>query len=128
MMNLFDSKYEPENYNHAEPKERSDALKYYDNIKDYKSYGLTFKIMNKTNLVLEDYKDVIKKVQDRSELFNYVVEDKSKNGSPCKLHIHGIAYFKVMPRFSTFSQHGLHTRFEPIYDKQGWLRYMNKNQ
>lgn len=131
-MNLFDPKYEPENYNQAKPKERSDdlALDYNiqrNNYDGYKCYGLTFKYMNKDNPTQEDYKGIIKKVQRRAELFNYVYEDKSKNGSSCKGHIHGIAYFKHIPRFSAFSEYGLHTRFEIVYNLDRWMKYIMKN-
>lgn len=136
-MNLFDIKYEPQNQqsvddNHAKPKSRRDALidDWYHqkgSMKDYKCYGLTFKYMNKENPTLDDYKKLIVRVQQRSDLFNYVYEEKSKNGSPCKGHIHGVAYFKTTPRFAAFSEYGLHTRFELIYNFDGWHRYAMKN-
>lgn len=124
--NMFDAKYEPQNYNHVEPK-RSALNTIKGKHKTDKHYGVTVKIMNRDNPTEHDYLPVLRRIGDRAEFFDFVWENKTKRGEPCKLHFHGVVKFRQMPLLSSLGGYGIHTHFEELHDPEGWARYINKN-
>lgn len=101
----------------------------FDGFGDSKNYyGFTTKINDKLNPTFSDYDEIVKIMGQRGRILCIVYEDKSKNKMDTKLHVHGIIRFDRAPLFRTLFPKGVHSRFELLYDEEGWKRYISKNE
>lgn len=86
-------------------------------------YGFTYKKL-KQDPSEEEYKAIVKQLESKGEVISYVSEEDSKG----KLHIHGVIRLrKKNPYFKSLNFEGFHSKYEPIYDLDGWNRYMLKH-
>ncbi len=59
------------------------------------------------------------------ELFKF--EDKKKDGSKCKLHVHATLKFANPIIYKTYQRPGWMLFFKKRYDPHGWDKYTKKN-
>lgn len=92
-------------------------------------YAFTFKLNGDSNKDCKpsDYEKIIESLKKKNFKVTLTKYEPDSNG---RCHVHGICevppkyYFKQI----TLSVPNLHTHFEQIKDKQGWINYCNKNQ
>lgn len=99
----------------------------YKKCKLGKQFGITIKANHIKNPTEADYKLVLKNLKDRAIFFDFVWEDKKKDGTPTKLHFHGVITFSKIPLITNLVPKGFHVHYKEIYDISGWEYYMNKN-
>lgn len=145
LMNLFDPIYEPPRYeDHAKPGEakrdsceaepilyNSDTPNEFHVKVDSKEalYGFTYRYNGNYEPTKEQYDRILKMLRERGSVIDYVFEDRAKSGRPTRLHIHGIIKFnKKAPRFSSLMWFGCKSKFELLYNVEGWRSYITKNQ
>jgi len=94
-----------------------------------KQFGITVKANHLPNPTEQDYAKILDRISKRAQEFDFIWEDQKKDGSPCKLHFHGVVKFQKIPLFHTILDGfpGFHMRHEVIYDIDGWTRYAMKN-
>lgn len=94
-----------------------------------KLYGFTIKeTFTKQDLLTEaTYSLVLNKLKAKGEIIDIVFENKRKNGTPARLHCHGVIDFKVIPKLTSLCPPTFSMRFEKIWDLPGWNRYCSKN-
>lgn len=93
-------------------------------------YGFTIKDLKtkETNLNESVYEFmVLKDWAKRGKIISKVYEDKRKDGSKARLHVHGVIEFDKKPFIQTLCKKGFAVKLEEIYDLDGWIRYIDKN-
>lgn len=89
-----------------------------------KTYGFTYKCNDKKIVDETDYQSILATLHKRGHVID-VIYEKDKSG---KLHIHGIVEFeRRAPLFKTMCPKGFHSKFEELYDIEGWYRYLYKD-
>lgn len=96
-------------------------------VKNSTMYGFTVKRNDKPKPTHEDYQKFLRLLASRGDIIDFTYEEKTKNGNPTKLHIHGVVTFLRNPYFKQLCPKGFHTKFEELYDIDGWRRYTQKN-
>lgn len=86
-------------------------------------YGYTYKCIIKVDPQREDYLTALQALRLHGDIIEMRFETDSKD----KLHIHGIIRFRrTNPYFKRMVPKGYTTRFEPLLDYDGWMRYISK--
>lgn len=96
------------------------------NIANFTAVAYTVKKCKGKTARPEDYDEYFKKIDSLGLKIEYKVSELDQYG---KLHYHGILY---TPRKGFFKQklrcHGYSTQYDEIYHRDGWLRYIHKDQ
>lgn len=100
-----------------------------------KNFGFTYRVMSRfrkdPRRVGMIYSMVIDNLERRFGEDNvyFVYEDQKKDGGQCDLHIHGTVVIREekKPHFLSLMHPECHSHWEPLYDQDGWTRYMTKN-
>lgn len=127
---MFDDKFTKGD--NAKPESESDPLHILDSkvkytVGDNLLYGFTMRINSGTAEAIE-YRKLIYQLEKAADVISWVFEDRTKSGRQTRLHVHGVCrLFSKRVRFGTLFRDGVHTRFENIYDEEGWNRYITKN-
>lgn len=116
---LFDPKYEPKEIGHNHPGIRN-AVEGMDD----KLFGITYKIL-RGKLTDRNYQYIINNLNNHGQLIEHTFElDKSG-----RLHLHGLWRANTTRmQFRNLIHKGVHSKIVPIYDLDGWLCYMRKEQ
>lgn len=85
-------------------------------------YGFTIKRNDTPNPTQECYLPILKNLASKGTIVDYVYETDSKG----RLHIHGILEVVKQPYFKSLIPKGYHFKYEGLYDKSGWERYIHK--
>lgn len=86
-------------------------------------YGFSIKRNDVKAPTQQDYMPILKGLSRKGDIIEFIYETDSKG----KLHIHGILEVNKTPYFKTLVPKGYGTKFELIYDLEGWKRYMHKD-
>lgn len=91
-------------------------------------YAFTLKeTFTKEHLLTEcAYSLVLNNLRARGTILYCVFERKGKGGRKARLHCHGVIEFDKIPRLTTLCPPTFSTKFEKIYDEDGWKKYINK--
>lgn len=87
-----------------------------------KLYGFTVKYNGIAYPTQEDYLPILKAFSSKGTIIDFVYETDKKG----KLHIHGMLEVTRCPYFKNMIPKKCHIKYEEIYDKSGWERYIHK--
>lgn len=93
---------------------------------DTVAYGFTVKKLGKEQAEIEDYCAWFIHI---SKFKNVVIEHHyPERDSQGKIHYHGVIYVPKTFYRKRLEFKGFHLKLEQIYDLQGWIRYITKDQ
>jgi len=96
----------------------------YNSIRKESLFGFTYKSNLTGKPQQEDYLPVLKLLAQKGTVMDFSFEHDSKK----RLHIHGIIKFnRRNPLFRSMIPYGFHSHFEPIYNIEGWRKYITKD-
>jgi len=90
-----------------------------------KVYGFTYKKVKNSGIGTDetDYSPILRKLNSIGSILDMVYERDSKG----IMHVHGLIEFNRCPYFKTLMFEGFAQKFEEIYDRERWLKYIHKD-
>jgi len=95
-----------------------------------KLYGFTLKETRSPEALLSetDYQVALNAIQRRGDILDLHYESTKSNGAKARLHVHGLVEFDRIPLLTSICPSNFSTKFEKIYDLEGWNKYCTKDR